>query len=267
MNRSHDFSLTLFSTDCNFIAEAVAAGIDEILVDCEHIGKGERQRQADTEINYATVEELRRVRTCTNARVICRINSFGNQTSGEIEEAIDAGANEIMLPMVRTTTEVEVVLKRVDQRCGVGILVETVAATKQVADLGKLPLSRVYVGLNDLAIERCTPSIFSALPDGTVERIRPFFEVPFGFGGLTLPQFGEPIPCRLLIAEMTRLNCHFSFLRRSFYRDIRGRDVTVEVPKLRNAIAQARYRSPEHVQQDKNELARLITLSSERIQQ
>ena len=266
VNTTHQFSLTLFSTDCDFITQATAAGIDEILVDWEYIGKSERQMDADTQINQATITDLQRVRGCTNARVLCRINSFGSTTPDEIEAAVDAGVDEIMLPMVRTPAEVEAVLKQVDQRCGVGILVETVGAIQCLAELGQLPLARVYVGLNDLAIERGSPSIFSALFDGTVERIRSFFDVPFGFGGLTLPQFGNPIPCRLLIAEMARLNCHFSFLRRSFYRDIHGHDIAAEVPRLRQALAQARQRSPEHVQQDQAELMQTIMSSLAQIQ-
>jgi hypothetical protein len=266
VNTTHSFSLTLFSTDCDFITQATAAGIDEILVDWEYIGKSARQMDADTQINQATVTDLQRVRGCTTARVLCRINSFGGTTPDEIEAAVDAGVDEIMLPMVRTPAEVEIVLKRVEERCGVGILVETVAATQCLGELGQLPLARVYVGLNDLAIERGSPSIFTALIDGTVEHIRPYFDIPFGFGGLTLPQFGNPIPCRLLIAEMVRLDCQFSFLRRSFYRDIQGRDLTAEIPRIHQALAQARERSPERVQQDRVELMETISSSLAQIQ-
>jgi hypothetical protein len=150
--------------------------------------------------------------------------------------------------------EVAAVLGWGNGRCGVGILVETVDAVWQVEELARLPLSRVYVGLNDLAIERNAPNLFTALTDGTVERIQRSCHVPFGFGGLTLPERGYPIPCRLLIGEMARLNCDFSFLRRSFYRDIRDRDLAVEVPRILEAIRQARLRSPEAIARDRREL-------------
>jgi hypothetical protein len=35
-------------------------------------------------------------------------------------------------------------------------------------------------------------------------RLRRYFEVPFGFGGATLPDRGRPIPCRLLLSEMAQ---------------------------------------------------------------
>jgi hypothetical protein len=110
------------------------------------------------------------------------------------------------------------------------------------------------VGLNDLAIDRACPNIFQAVIDGTVENIRQAFTVPFGFAGLTLPDRGFPIPCRLLIGEMARLKCQFSFLRRSFHRDIQGRDLVIEVPRLLDSLHQARLRSPAAVAQDHRHL-------------
>lgn len=252
------FELVLFSTDPVFIRQAVAAGIDSILVDWESLHKEQRQAQADTQINYNTPEDLRRVRACTEAKVICRINGYGTTTAEEVAQAVKAGADEILLPMVRTVEEVEMVLNRAGGRCGVGILVETLAALKLARQLARLPLSRVYTGLNDLAIERNTPNIFTALVDGTVENTRPFFPVPFGFGGLTLPECGYPIPCRLLIAEMARLGCRYSFLRRSFHRDIRGRDMAAEIPRLLGAIQEAQQRSPKDVARDRHALENAV---------
>ncbi|MCS7060638.1 MAG: aldolase/citrate lyase family protein [Anaerolineae bacterium] len=252
------FSLTLFSTRVEFICQAVAAGVDEVIVDWEHIGKSERQAGADTQINHDTLDDLRHVRACTSARVICRINRFGQWTPSEVEMAIEAGADELLLPMVRCCDEVESVLNMAGSRCGVGILVETVDAIHQASLLAKLPISRVYVGLNDLAIERHSSNIFVPLLDGTLESVRSAFKQPFGFGGLTLPDRGHPVPCRLLIAEMARLNCQFSFLRRSFHRDIQGRDMAVEIPRLLQAIEQAHKRTPDSIAQDRRELEEAI---------
>jgi hypothetical protein len=253
---SAKFMLVLFSTDPIFIRQVVAAGVGGVIVDWEYIGKEDRQSSADTQINPDTVDDLRRVRTCTEATVICRLNSYNSATTvEEVEQAIEAGADELLLPMVRTLEEVEAVIDQVRRRCGVGILIETLAAVGLAEELAYLPLSRAYVGLNDLAIERNTPNIFTTVVDGTLEHIRrSLFHIPFGFGGLTLPDLGHPIPCRLLISEMARLKCDFSFLRRSFYRDIWGRDPAVESPRLLEALRQARLRSPDAVARDRKDL-------------
>lgn len=191
--------------------------------------------------------------------MICRINYPYFKTPAEVEAAISAGADEILVPMVRTPDEVCWVLRLARERCGVGILVETIDAVNCSKELGRLPLSRVYVGLNDLAIERKTPNIFTALVDGTVERLREWFpNTPFGFGGLTLPERGYPIPCSLLMGEMARLDCHFSFLRRSFYRDIKGRNLMVEIPRMLEALRLKFLRSQEEVESDRQKLCELI---------
>ena len=86
------FSLFLFSIDADFIRSAVRAGVSGIVVDWERAGKGERQSDADTEINVHTVDDLRRVRRATEGLVICRINHPHAGTSSEVEAALDAGA-------------------------------------------------------------------------------------------------------------------------------------------------------------------------------
>lgn len=149
-------------------------------------------------------------------------------------------------------------LQLADCRCGVGILVETAEAVAVSSTLARLPISRAYLGLNDLAIDRGSTSIFDALLDGTVERVRAEFDVPFGFGGLTLPDRGSPVPCRQLIAEMVRLDCSFSFLRRSFRRDVACDEVGAAIAHIRDAINAARARSPNAIAADRVALMRVV---------
>ena len=157
--------------------------------------------------------------------------------------------------MVRSAGEVERALELVGGRVGLGILVETRDAVAAAGDLARLPLSRVYVGLNDLAIERGTPTIFAPLADGLLDELRErFAAVRFGFGGLTLPEAGTPLPCRLLMGELARLRADFTFLRRSFYRDVAGKDPEQEVARIRAAVAAAFARPPEAESADRSEL-------------
>ena len=140
-------------------------------------------------------------------------------------------------------------------RDGLGILVETRAAVAVADELAQLALARVYVGLNDLAIERGTPTIFAPLADGLLDELRQTFAgTRFGFGGLTLPEAGTPLPCHLLVGELARLRADFTFLRRSFYRDVAGRDPEQEVARIRAAVAAAFARSPEAEAADRFEL-------------
>jgi 2-methylisocitrate lyase-like PEP mutase family enzyme len=259
------FELALFASDLAVVAEAVPAGVASVVVDWENDGKEARQAFADTEVNNHTEEHLRAVRALTEARVLCRINAFGPGTAEEVDRAVEAGADEVLLPMVRTAAEVERTLALVDGRAGLGILVETRDAIAAADELARLPVSRVYVGLNDLSIDRGSATIFAPLADGTLDEVRERFEgVRFGFGGLTLPETGRPIPSRLLAGELARLRCDFTFLRRSFYRDVAGRDVADEVARIHAAVNGASARDEQAVARDRSELVERLAELGER---
>lgn len=250
--------LLLFATDPLLVRAGTAAGVDGVIVDWERRGKARRQQGADTQINHDTLDDLIAVRTATDARVICRINGHYAGTKAEVDQACAAGAAEILLPMVRHPREVEATMAAADGRCTVGIMIETEAAVTHAAVLGRMPVSRVYLGLNDLAIERGSANLFEAVADGTVERVCAAVEAPVGFGGLTLPDRGSPIPCRLLMSEMARLRCAFSFLRRSFLRDVPPARLPEAVRRIRSALAAARRRSAHQVDHDRQTLAAAI---------
>ena len=259
--RGHDasrrFRLLLFTSDPAFAAEAAAAGVDGIVLDWERRDKHRRQAEADTEINQDTAADLRAIRAAVDATVLCRIDAFGRHTAEQIDDALACGADEILLPMVRTPEDVETALLMIGGRARLGILVETVDAVRRIAELAELPVAHAYIGLNDLAIERGTSNIFTALVDGTAGRVCTVLAeagIPHGFGGLTLPDRGEPVPCRLLMAELTRLGCDFSFLRRSFRRDTVGRPLGPAVARMRAALSEMGDRTTFQIRRDRHEL-------------
>lgn len=246
--------LYVFSVEPGLVRDVVVAGAAGIVVDWENRGKERRQQGWGTEINRHTPRDLERVRAATGGRVLCRINAHGPWTADEVRAAVARGADEILLPMVRRPEEVDRTLDLVDGRCGLGILVETRDAVERAAELARRPLSRVYVGLNDLRIDRGATDLFTPLVDGTVDRVRAAVDVPFGVAGLTLPGLGAPIPTRLIGAELVRVGAAFTFLRRSFLADLAGRDPAVEVPRMHAASATLRARTPEQVCADRDAL-------------
>lgn len=214
--------LILFSTHEAQVKEAELSGIDGIIVDLEKRGKSERQQGADTAISEASFDDLRMVREIYRGNLICRIDNSGTDIREEASLAIDCGADEVLLPMVKHAAQVKALVESCGTRVKAGILVETEEALRDIETLAAFPLFRVYVGFNDLSIAMGTyPNLFMPLLDGTVEYLRSRCPMKFGFGGLTLPQFGSPIPCTLIMSEMSRIGCDFTFLRRSFFRDVR----------------------------------------------
>lgn len=253
--------LFAFATDPLRASALRRAGIDAFVVDWEHRGKHVRQRGADTEINADTVDDLRAV-AGVGAPVACRIDGPGIWTPAQVDDAVQAGATVVLLPMVRHPDEVEALLRVVDGRLPVGILVETVDAVERARALATLPLARVYVGFNDLCIDRRGTSIFEPLIDGTAERLREAFaSIPVGMAGATVVDGGHPIPCRLLLAAMEDVGTDFTFLRRSFRRDVAGREVAGEVDRIAALWAELGRRDPAERTRDRAELAARIAAS------
>lgn len=244
--------LVLFAHRPETLGRALDAGITSFIVDWEWRGKQPRQTGRDTEINRDSPADLRRLARLGAPRRLCRINRWGPWAPAEVELAVACGATDVLLPMAEAPAEVEALLARLDGRGGAGILIETAAGVARARDLTGFPLSAVYVGLNDLAISRGSGSIFDALADGTVDTLREAAgAIPFGVAGVTVVDRGEPIPCRLLLAELARLDCAFSFLRRSFRRDVDGRDWRLEIERIGELWRHLRARPAAAIELDR----------------
>ena len=225
-------TVDLFVFDCSrSVLEAVAGPgaahkADAIVVDWERSGKEARQSHAaallgfDTQIAPDSPVDLASVVAYSTIPVICRIDGWAHSGRSDLSRAIDSGVSEVIIPMVRGPHEVEQALLTADERVGVGVMIETVDAVARAGEIASLPISRAYLGLMDLALERRTPDIFSAMADGTLDQVAAaFVDVPFGFAGLTIPGRGYPVPTSTLATEMLRLGASFTFLRRSFLAD------------------------------------------------
>jgi 2-keto-3-deoxy-L-rhamnonate aldolase RhmA len=247
----------LFTTQPELACEAATAGIDGLVVDWERRGKQQRQRGYDFEINTQGVREVRRLVRTTALPVLVRINPPGPRTADEIRRAVDAGASEIMLPMARRADEVGRFLEMVNGSARTVVQIETQDLVDDLAALGGLPWDAAYIGLNDLKISRsATGSIWKGVADGTVRAI--FDALPgraVGFGGITVADSGDPLPFRLLFAEMIRLGCAMSFLRRSFHRDIVGRSFAMEIRRIRDLEGELATRTAAGIARDRQAFA------------
>lgn len=223
-----------------------ACRADAMVVDWERSDKHSRQRRAhdllgfDTQIAPDSPVDLETVVVRSSIPVVCRIDAWSGSGAVDLERAIDAGVAEVLLPMVRTVAEVEQALHVADGQVGVGVMIETIDAVAAAASLAALPISRAYVGLVDLAIERGTPDIFTPLADGTLERVaEACSRVPLGFAGLTVPGHGSPVPTTELADAMLRFGAAFTFLRRSFLADA-GSDLAAGLAAIRDMLAARR---------------------------
>lgn len=227
-------SVELFVFDSTLdVVDAVAGPgaphrADAIVVDWERGHKRDRQRESlailglETQIAPSEPVDLESVVAASVVPVMCRIDAWSGAGPDDLERAVDAGVAEVILPMVATLEEVDEAIALASGRVGVGIMIETVAACGLASGLAARPITRAYLGLMDLALERRTADLFAPLADGTLDRVASAcVAVPFGFGGLTLPGHGSPMPTEQLAARMVQVGASFTFLRRSFLADSR----------------------------------------------
>lgn len=214
-----DLKLYVFHSNKDLSLECIQAGVNGIIVDLEFADKRHRQSLYNTQINRHDFSTLKEVKSIYDGTLICRVNGGENLAIEEIEQVLDLGATDIMLPMVRKAQEVEKVLRHINGRARCLVMIETPEAIQNSIQIGELPIDHVYVGLNDLAIARGDHNIFVPMIDGTMDELRRNIPVDFGIAGLTHPERGTPVPSHLLMNELMRLNCQFTLLRRSFFKD------------------------------------------------
>jgi hypothetical protein len=111
--------------------------------------------------------------------------------------------------------------------------------------------------LLDLAIDRQEANVFRPLVDGTADWLRECFaSTRFGIGGVTVVDCGLPVPCAVLMGELARLRTDYVFARRSFKRDMAGRDMGAECARIAATWAALQARDQTTVAREHDEFAR-----------
>lgn len=217
----------MYITNNPAVAEiAQRSGVDRIFVDMEYIGKEERQSGLNTVKSRHTVRDIHNIKSVlTTSELLVRVNPIHDRTADyassevEIEEAIEAGGEILMLPMIRTAKEAERFIRAVDGRAKTMLLIETAKANENVDELLRVDgIDELYVGLNDMHLDYKKKFMFELLTDGTVERLCEIFQkkgLPYGFGGIARLGYGM-LPAEKVIVEHYRLGSTRAIVSRSF---------------------------------------------------
>ena len=250
-------------------ALADEAGADRIFLDLETVGKQLRQGGMNTVQSDHTLADIRAVRPAVKrAELMVRVNPIYDWSREEIEAALDAGADTLMLPFFRTTAQVEQFLGLVSGRARTILLVETPEAVDALDDILKLPgIDECHIGLNDLHLGYGRRFMFELLADGTVDRIAGKFKeygIPFGIGGIARLGRGT-LPAEHILAEHVRLGSQAVILSRSFCNDILFSDrpdreevFARELQKLRTAESRMRTMDAAFFQENRRQLQRIV---------
>ena len=202
------------------------AGVDWIFVDMEFIGKDKRQGGLDTVQNHHTINDVCNIKkSLKRAQVIVRVNPIHDaldnypSSKNEIDGAILAGADIVMLPYFHTVQEVEDFINYVVGRAKTCLLLETPEAAILLDEILQVPgIDMVYIGLNDLHLAMGMSFMFQLLSDGVVEQLAKKITakgIPFGFGGIARMNSGL-LPGSAVLKEHYRLGSSMVIVSRSF---------------------------------------------------
>lgn len=196
-------------------------GVDRIFIDLEVLDKELRQGNLDTVKSHHSMSDVPKVKAVLgkDCELLVRLNHFYDGTEKEVNDAINGGADIIMLPYYKTVEEVRDFISFVDGRAKTMILAETKEAIDIMDEVLTLDgLDEIHIGLNDMHLSLGRKFMFELLADGTVEKLCEKIKkkgIPYGFGGIARLDNGI-IPAQMIIAEHYRLGSQIVILSRSF---------------------------------------------------
>lgn len=198
---------------------AQKSGVDRIFVDLEYIGKDERQKNLDTVKSKHTLEDVANIRANIESELLVRVNPIHNNSEYEINRAIDNGADYVMLPMFKTSKEVQTFVKCVNKNAKTILLFEHIDAINNIDEILSVDgINEVYIGLNDLHLSMNLTFMFELLTMDLIERVCEKFKekgIPYGIGGVA--NLGEGlVPGEVVFTELFRLGANSTILSRSF---------------------------------------------------
>lgn len=195
-------------------------GVDRIWIDLETLGKEERQKGMNTVKSKHEIADIKKIKPLlSKSELMVRVNPWNKDSETEIDDAIEAGADLIMLPMWKNKKEVEDFICCVEGRAKTILLLETKEAAECIDSVLTLNgIDEIHIGLNDLHLSYGLSFMFELLSNGIVEDLCKKIKkanIPYGFGGIARISEGM-LPAEKIILEHYRLGSTRAILSRSF---------------------------------------------------
>jgi hypothetical protein len=225
------FNFIAISNDPHRVVTLATAGVHQIMVDTETHGKAQRQSGRNAVANQHAIEDvttLKRLRT--NVSIICRINGYNSRTQAEIEAAISAGADAVMVPMISSYKQMSEIARLAGSRVDLIPLLETPYSVMFIQEiLQEVKCEQVHFGLNDLSIGLGTKNIFRVLLSpvfiSAVEYAAEKVKI-VGVGGVGSPFCPNAVSPQLLVKHHVAMRSNAVILSRSFFQ---GNESAVQI--------------------------------------
>lgn len=218
--KDHFLDFMFITNDPRVAKAAQECNVKRVWVDLETLGKEERQKGMNTVKSKHILSDISLLRDVLDkSELLVRVNPINPGSKNEINEAIERGADMLMLPMFKSADEVCIFLDYVKGRVKTTLLFETKESyVHQEEILQHGGFDEAHIGLNDMHLSYGLTFMFELLSNGLVETMCEKFKaygIPYGFGGIA--KIGEGLlPAECIIAEHYRLGSTRAILSRSF---------------------------------------------------
>lgn len=199
------------------------AGVQQIMVDTETLGKTERQYGKNAVLNRHAISDVVKLKNISlKSEIICRINSYNPKTFLEIEEVINSGADSIMIPMINSISDFTKIVDLINGRIKIIPLVETgysLFKLEEIVDVSRP--CQIHFGLNDLHISLGLSNLFEILLSPVFSSTVRFMDKTnvklLGIGGIGDPLLNHRISPLLLLKKYKSIGGNSTILSRSFF--------------------------------------------------
>ena len=258
------------TNDPEIAAYAQDSGVDRIMIDLEYMGKRERQGHLDTVISNHSLQDIDKVKkNLHHSKLQVRVNPIHKNSEKEINEAIDRGADIVMLPMFKSKREVEKFTSIINGRVKNSLLLETPQALVRIDDILETNgIDEVYIGLNDIYLLMGLDFMFELLSGGIVEYTASKIkkkDIPFGFGGISRLGMGI-LDASLILSEHVRLGSQIVILSRAFHErakslnELKGLfDLKNEITKIRLHLSYLSKLPEEELFRNREKISRIVS--------
>ena len=198
-------------------------GVDRIFIDLEKLGKEERQKGLNTvKSNHSFEDIVKAKKVVKNSKLLVRINPLNQNSNDEVDKAIDCGADIIMLPYFRTSTEVENFINIINGRVRTSLLLESAQAFIRIENILKVEgIDEIHIGLNDLHLDLGLNFMLELYDSPYLELISKLIKergISFGIGGVAPMNLGD-VPGKYVLNEGRRIGSERVILSRAFPKD------------------------------------------------
>lgn len=241
---------------------ALSAGVDRLFLDLERAGKQARQGTG-TWISTQSTDDIARYRDAfPDTHILVRTDPWPDLAPEQLETVLAAGVQQVMLPMIRSASDAAAMCRAIAGRLPLVPLIETVASAEALKQIAALDgVEAIYIGLNDLHLDRGDSFMFQPLADGTVERLAMVVKAvgkPFGFGGMARLGHGD-LDAEMILAEHVRLGSTSVMLSRKFKERATGPfDWQGEIGRIRRAVERLARRSADEAENDRLRLVAAV---------